>query len=546
MKIERKAVPLKDIARVVMAAVMMTTAPGLGGYEAAAAGLRIARTAPLPGALGLAVGTLGRLPAPLPGPALPVPGVLPSPTFHSPAALPSGGPSLSVPLRPAVAAAALPSGVVRLPLGTAGPARAEAAPQAEWRERIAALGEEVGGISAARGVGGQAAGLAALFHGERKAPAMAAATNAVRPAAHPVRVVTERTTYSVRLGSARGLGDRRIARLAEKVRAMGYYVLKANLNTGELLIEKGAPGSGFKTDVRPLRRLPEVLEIAESRRLDTIQNLFVRARRRGAAASHKVKDGGFVDLKLAGSLALGGILALSGWGVYVWELGPVAQLLAASALLAVGGFALGMLPHKAATAEQRAQDYWFDRLPGAGMLAFFGAAFAAAAMMAAAGWGGAFAWAGAALSALILAAFASAAWTEVPLRDGVTRFDEYFGAGGLEDGRWAAASKAFAHATFRERDRVASRGITRSYRGGLQPEDVRLLREGIVESTRDTFDILLLLVEGDWDEGPAVVVVRGGENLRTLRFGRGRLAVPSAGVKLPYESIRASVGFAWR
>jgi hypothetical protein len=82
---------------------------------------------------------------------------------------------------------------------------------------------------------------------------------------------------------------------------------------------------------------------------------------------------------------------------------------------------------------------------------------------------------------------------------------------------------------------------------GMSPELLARLKKGIEAARYDTFAILLLLVRelpGEPD-APAVIVVRGLDELRRLEIDTNGIAVPGVGI-VPARTITDNTAYAWR
>lgn len=113
-----------------------------------------------------------------------------------------------------------------------------------------------------------------------------------------------------------------------------------------------------------------------------------------------------------------------------------------------------------------------------------------------------------------------------------------------------AARRLFHQASFRSGENYwASRGLKEFHFGsaGMSFDGLELLKDGVSRAFPDTFDILVLLVTrlpGEENE-PGVVVIRGAENLRRLKFGGDYFEAPGVG-KVQMQTVYAMVGYAWR
>lgn len=130
------------------------------------------------------------------------------------------------------------------------------------------------------------------------------------------------------------------------------------------------------------------------------------------------------------------------------------------------------------------------------------------------------------------------------LADGINRAE-----GDDTKSRMKVARKMFHNASFKYNGRYATRS-PRVWTFGKQGPDsgmLSMMGEVCQDPHYDTFDILVILVrELPFEPGqPAVIVVRGGNQLRATRVGNGSLTPPS-GPALPASSIEAMVGYAWR
>lgn len=121
--------------------------------------------------------------------------------------------------------------------------------------------------------------------------------------------------------------------------------------------------------------------------------------------------------------------------------------------------------------------------------------------------------------------------------------------GETEKQRFKNAEKAYNKASFERGGQYATRGRIEWTYGdkGADSEFVSVLRDACQHPSSDTFDILVMLTRNlpAAQEEPAVVVVRGGEQLRSLEFGPSAIKLAD-GTEVPYASVRAGVGYAWR
>jgi hypothetical protein len=160
--------------------------------------------------------------------------------------------------------------------------------------------------------------------------------------------------------------------------------------------------------------------------------------------------------------------------------------------------------------------------------------------------------AGCAIGAGLLVALARFALTRPPrvptsgdLNDGVNR-----AAGDSTEAKFKAAQRMYKAASFHDGNYYATRS-PRDFRfdeHGMTAEVAGALYQGLAQPSRGTFDILVLLVrELPGEPGqPAVVVVRGGANLKQVQLGKSTITLPGLSDTIPFKSIAATVGYAWR
>jgi hypothetical protein len=131
------------------------------------------------------------------------------------------------------------------------------------------------------------------------------------------------------------------------------------------------------------------------------------------------------------------------------------------------------------------------------------------------------------------------------LADGVNR-----GEGDSQSAKWKSAQKMYKHASFHRDSYYAARAPIEWRFGdeGMTGEIINALSYSTQNPSSETFDILLLLVRQLPDEvdQPAVVVVRGGANLRQVRITGTGITVPGYESEIPRRNIAATVGYAWR
>lgn len=140
------------------------------------------------------------------------------------------------------------------------------------------------------------------------------------------------------------------------------------------------------------------------------------------------------------------------------------------------------------------------------------------------------------------------------LKNGINRF-----IGADRNAKIEAARQAYNSATFvAVQDgelSYASRGFDTIYerRGqhagtGPNGTDLAVLQRALSTADPKTFDILVLFVNAYprvTPHEPAVVVVRGADNLRKIRFEQGKVTLPT-GERFDSDTIEAGVGYAWR
>ncbi len=135
--------------------------------------------------------------------------------------------------------------------------------------------------------------------------------------------------------------------------------------------------------------------------------------------------------------------------------------------------------------------------------------------------------------------------TNFDLQDGINRAEDV-----EPKRRRKLAKKMFNNASFHD---VHGRYATRAPiewkfdSKGPNQEMLDTLREAIDMRSYSQFDILVILVrELPFEPGqPAVIVVRGSNQLLATRIGAGSITPPS-GPALPAANIEAMVGYAWR
>ncbi len=125
------------------------------------------------------------------------------------------------------------------------------------------------------------------------------------------------------------------------------------------------------------------------------------------------------------------------------------------------------------------------------------------------------------------------------------------GTGETQKQRFRAAKSMYRRASFRSGDNYYATRAPREYdfgSAGASADYMNLLASATPYANSDTFDILVILVNelpGE-SEQPAVVVVRGSGNLRSVKVELDGLTVPDFDKKIPAKSIVAFVGYAWR
>jgi|GEM_PF-2733162 len=133
-----------------------------------------------------------------------------------------------------------------------------------------------------------------------------------------------------------------------------------------------------------------------------------------------------------------------------------------------------------------------------------------------------------------------------PLTDGINRAQ-----GDSPKAKFKAAERAYNKASFQagNSNRFATRA-PRDWRygaGGMAISDFTMLADSLASANSNTFDILLLLVRelpGEADQ-PAVIVVRGAAQLRTVTRNGNSFSIPQVG-EIPAASIAGAIGYAWR
>jgi hypothetical protein len=112
-----------------------------------------------------------------------------------------------------------------------------------------------------------------------------------------------------------------------------------------------------------------------------------------------------------------------------------------------------------------------------------------------------------------------------------------------------AAEKLYNKASFHNGGRYyASRGRNWRYSDGIPAADLSMIAESASNPRSDTFDILVMLVRelpGTTGE-PAVIVVRGGAQLRLIKATANTISVPGVDLPIPASSVLGMVGYAWR
>lgn len=111
-----------------------------------------------------------------------------------------------------------------------------------------------------------------------------------------------------------------------------------------------------------------------------------------------------------------------------------------------------------------------------------------------------------------------------------------------------AARKLWNRASFHNGgDYYASRGREWFYANGMSASDLSVIADGVAHASSSQFDILVLLVSEVPGVGePAVVVVRGSDQLRLVKVTADSLTVPGVESAIPGKAIVAAVGYAWR
>lgn len=125
------------------------------------------------------------------------------------------------------------------------------------------------------------------------------------------------------------------------------------------------------------------------------------------------------------------------------------------------------------------------------------------------------------------------------------------GEGDTARARYKAAERTYNRASFNSGSNsryFASRGRDWRFKNGADQSFVDMMVDSARNASSDTFDILVLLVSDLPGEAgvPAVLVVRGGQNLRKITAANGNLNLPCYDKPIPASSIRGLVGYAWR
>lgn len=131
------------------------------------------------------------------------------------------------------------------------------------------------------------------------------------------------------------------------------------------------------------------------------------------------------------------------------------------------------------------------------------------------------------------------------LADGVTR-----GQGASAKDKFKAVERLYKKASFHRDSYYATRSPLdwRFKEGGMPLDTLNMMAGSMQDVSENVFGILVLLVRelpGEPGE-PAVIVVRGSENLRACKVVNGTITVPGYDQSIPATSIAGAVGYAWR